>query len=104
MPEGVIATVSWNTKPDLTDSCIETLRDMFQVTRQRKGFRNIRLLRSAHDQHELVMIQEWDSVQDHQNYMQFRTETGDIEKLMGMIVGPMKLNYWMNSPLAAADA
>ncbi len=104
MPEGVVATVIWKANPDLTDTCIETLRNMFPVTRQRKGFRNIRLLRSAHDPHELVLIQEWDSVQDHQNYMQFRTETGEIEKLMAMTVGPMQLNYWTNSPLAAAEA
>lgn len=104
MPDGVIATVIWKANPESTDTCIETLRDMFPVTRQHKGFRNIRLLKSAHDPNELVLIQEWDSVQDHQNYMQFRTETGEIGKLMTMTVGPMQVNYWTNAPLAAAKA
>ena len=104
MPESVVVTVIWKADPDLTDTCIETLRNMFQVTRQRKGFRSIRLLKSAHDPNELVLIQEWDSVQDHLDYMQFRTETGEIEKLMAMTVSPMQLNYWTNSALAAAEA
>ena len=104
MPDGVIATVIWKADPDLVDTCIETLRDMLPVTRQRSGFRSIRLLRSAHDPNELILIQEWDSVQDHQSYMQFRTGSGEMEKLMKMAVGPMQLNYWANSPLAAAQA
>ena len=104
MPDGVIATVIWKTDPDLVSTCIDALQGMFQVTRTHKGFRNIRLLRSAHDPLELVLIQEWDSVQDHQSYMQFRIESGEMEKLMAMAVGPMQLNYWTNSPLAAAEA
>ena len=104
MPDSVIATVIWKANPDRVDMCIETLRDMFSVTRQHKGFRTIRLLRSAHDPNELVLIQEWDSVQDHQNYMQFRTKSGEMQKLITMAVGPMQLNYWTNSPLAAAEA
>jgi quinol monooxygenase YgiN len=104
MPETVIATAIWKTDPALTDTCIESLRNMFPVTRQHKGFRNIRLLRSAQDPNELVLIQEWDSVQDHQNYMQFRTDSGDLAKLMAMTAGPMHLNYWTSSPLAAAEA
>ena len=104
MPDGVIATVIWKADPDQVELCIKTLRDMFPVTRQHKGFRNIRLLRSAHDPNELILIQEWDSVQAQQSYMQFRTESGEMEKLMTMAVGPMQLNYWTSSPLAAAEA
>ena len=102
--DGVVATVIWKAKQEHTDTCIETLRNMFPVTRTHKGFRNIRLLRSAHDPNELVLIQEWDSVEDHGSYMKFRTNTGEMAKLMAMTNGPMQLSYWASSPLASAEA
>ena len=104
MSEGVIATVTWSLKPELAVACVETLRAMFPVTRTHPGFRNIRLLRSETDANELILIQEWDSVQDHQNYMRFRAERGDIDRLMAMTVGPPQIGYWAIAPLAAAEA
>ncbi len=82
MSKGVLAIVTWRTKPELGDTCVEALRGMFPTTRLKKGFRNIRLLRSEVDPNEFILVQEWDEVQNHQDYMQFRTEAGDIAKLM----------------------
>lgn len=104
MLNGVLATVTWKTKPELADMCVEALRGMFPMTRLKKGFRNIRLLRSEVDPNEFTLVQEWDEVQDHQNYMQFRTETGDLEKLMAMAVNPPQIAYWSLEPLASAQA
>jgi hypothetical protein len=36
--------------------------------------------------------------------MQFRTETGDVAKLMAMTVTPPQLGYWSLNPLATAQA
>ena len=104
MSEGVLATVTWTAKPELADACVETLREMFPMTRLKKGFRSIRLLRSAGDPNEFVLIQEWDEVQNHKDYMQFRFETGDLEKLMVMSINPPQVAYWSLEPLAAARA
>ena len=104
MSEGVLVTVTWKLKPELTDKCIESLRGMFPTTRLKKGFRSIRLLRSMSDPNELILIQEWDQVEDHRDYMQFRTETGDMASLLSMTVGPPQLSYWGLGPLASAQA
>ena len=102
MTDGVIATVIFKTLPQATDECVAALDGMFPVTRTKPGFRSIRLLRSAHDPAQLILIQEWDSVVDHQAYMQFRAERGDLERLMAMTTEPMQLLYWEGAPLAAA--
>ena len=102
MSKGVLATVTWKIKPELVDTCLKTLREMFPTTRLKKGFRNIRLLRSEVDPTEFILVQEWDEVQDHQDYMQFRAKTGDLAKLMAMTVSPPKIGYWSLEPLAAA--
>ena len=104
MSEGVLATVTWRIRPELAEACIEALREMFPATRLKKGFRNIRLLRSEADPNEFILVQEWDTVQDHQNYMQFRGETGDMTKLMAMTVSPPQIGYWSLEALAAAQA
>lgn len=78
MSKGVLVTVTWKIKPELVDTCVDLLRNMFPTTRLKKGFRNIRLLRSEVHPDEFILVQEWDEVQDHIDYMQFRTETGDI--------------------------
>jgi hypothetical protein len=80
------------------------LRNMFPTTRLKKGFRNIRILRSEADPDEFNLVQEWDEVQDHKNYMQFRTETGDMAKLLATVVSPPQIGYWALDPLAAAQA
>ena len=104
MSKGVFVTVTWKIKPELADTCVDLLRNMFPTTRLKKGFRNIRLMRSEVHPDEFILVQEWDEVQDHINYMQFRTETGDIAKLMATAAGPPQIGYWALDPLAAAQA
>ena len=104
MSKGVLATVTWKIKPELADKCVEALRGMFPTTRLKKGFRNIRLLRSEVDPFEFMLVQEWDEVQNHHDYMQFRTETGDMAMLMAMTVSPPQIQYWSLEPLAEAQS
>ena len=103
MPHGVLATVTWRIKPEFVDACVQALREMFPTTRLKKGFRSIRLLQSEIDPIEFIMIQEWDQIQDHQAYMQFRAETGDLAKLIAMTASPPQIGYWSMDPLAAAN-
>ena len=104
MSEGVVVTVTWAVKPELTDTLVETLRGMFAETRLRKGFRSIRLLKSLVDPNQLVLIEEWDEVQNFQDYTQYRVETGDTEKLLAMTTGYPQVGIYALNPLAAAQA
>lgn len=102
MSAGVLATVTWTVKPEAADQCVEALRNMFPTTRLKKGFRNIRLLRSETVPNAFIMVQEWDRIEDHQDYMRFRTESGDMGRLMDMAAGSPQIAYWSLKPLAAA--
>jgi quinol monooxygenase YgiN len=104
MSEGVTVTVAWTIKPQLADTFVEALRGMFPVTRLRKGFRNIRLLRSEVDPNQFLLIEEWDEAQDFQDYGQFRSETGDTAALLAMTVSFPQMGVWALSPFAAAQA
>jgi heme-degrading monooxygenase HmoA len=104
MSEGVTVTVTWAIKPELADTFVESVRGMFPLTRLRKGFRNIRLLKSETDPNQFVLIEEWDQVQDFQDYARFRVETGDTEKLLAMTASFPQMGVWALNPLAGAQA
>ena len=96
--------LTWRIKSELANTCAEILQGLFPTTRLKGGFRNVRLLGSEVDPNEFILIEEWDEVQDHQDYLQFRIETGDIAKLMATTVSPPQIGYWSLEPLAAAKA
>jgi|GEM_PF-5264626 len=77
---------------------------MFPETRLRDGLRSIRLLRSDVDPNQFLLIEEWDSAQNFQDYAQFRTDTGDTAKLLAMIDGPPQISVWPLIPTAEARA
>jgi quinol monooxygenase YgiN len=104
MSEGVTVIVTWTIKPEFADAFVESLRGMFPETRLRKGFRNIRLLRSDTDPNQFVLIEEWDEAKNFQDYAQFRVETGDTEKLLAMTASYPQMGVWAVSPLASAQA
>jgi heme-degrading monooxygenase HmoA len=104
MSEGITVTVAWAIKPELAETFVESLRGMFPVTRLRKGFRNIRLVRSDVDSNQFLLIEEWDKAQDFHDYAQFRIETGDTEKLLAMTATFPQMGVWALNPLASAQA
>ena len=104
MSEGVTVTVAWAIKPEFAEAFAQLLGGMFSVTRQRPGFRNIRLLRSDVDPNQFLLIEEWDEARNFHDYAQFRTETGDTAKLLAMTVSYPQMGLWALNPLAAAQA
>ena len=104
MSEGVTVTVAFAVRPKLVDRFVDTLRGMFPVTRLRAGFRNIRLLKSAVDPSQFVLIEEWDEAQNFYDYAQFRTDTGSTAELMAMTIGSPQVAIYAGGPLAAAHA
>jgi heme-degrading monooxygenase HmoA len=102
MSNGVVVTVTWSVKPELNERFVEFLGGMFSETRTHKGFRNIRLLRNDADPNQFLLLQEWDTTEDHRNYAQFRVDTGDTAKLLDMTASIPELGYWGLNPLAEA--
>jgi quinol monooxygenase YgiN len=104
MSEGVTVTVAWAIKPELAEAFVESLGGMFPETRLHEGFRNIRLLRSEDVPNQFLLIEEWDEARNFHDYLQFRTETGDVAALAAMTVNPPQISIWALNPLAAAQA
>jgi len=101
---GVTVTVNWIIKPELVDNFVATLETMFQQTRLREGFRNIRLLRSDADLNHFILIEEWDTAQNFRDYVTWRTGRGEMEGFLAMVAAQPQVGIWDNTPLAGAEA
>src|ERR1700744_3018185 len=104
MSPGVTVTVSWNLKPESIDAFVTTLRDMFKLTRLRPGFRAIRLLRGDIEKNQFILVEEWDEAQNFHDYMQFRTDRGEIEGFLSMVTERPQIGIWDQNPVASARA
>lgn len=104
MVNGVIVTVNWIIKPEQVANFVATLEKMFHQTRLREGFRNIRLLRSDNDLNQFILIEEWDTAQNFQDYVAWRTGRGEVDGLLAMATAEPQAGIWDITPLAAAEA
>ncbi len=102
MATGVTVMVSWAVKPECARDFAAALAEMFETTRLRPGFRSIRLLRGETEASEFLLIEEWDEARFFQDYVAFRTERGDSDRLLAMVTERPTITTWALEPLAAA--
>lgn len=102
MSEGVIVTVELSVRPERLDELVEMLGAMFPVTQLRKGFRNIRLVRSEIESNKILLLEEWEAAQDFHDYIEFRVETGEMATIADMTDTAPRIGIWDRSALAQA--
>lgn len=102
MSEGVIVTVKLSVKPDRLEELVNMLGAMFPVTRLRKGFRDIQLLKSGIESNVVLLLEEWDTAQDFQAYIEFRVEAGEMATISEMTDRPPEIGIWNQPALATA--
>ncbi len=44
----------------------------------------------------MVFVEDWDSREQYEKYLAWRTERGDLEKLMGWLSGEPSIRYYGN--------
>ncbi|HEX7759667.1 MAG TPA: antibiotic biosynthesis monooxygenase family protein [Caulobacteraceae bacterium] len=104
MSNGVVVTVNWTIKPEAVDAFVASLGGMFEETRLKEGFRNIRLLRSDTAPNRFTLIEEWDEARNYHEYIAWRTERGDFDGLAAIVTEQPQIGVWDLNPLAAAQA
>ena len=64
-----------------------------QLTREFEGCISIDCYDDQDDENSLVLIQEWDSRENHENYLNMRKDTGMFDLLDDMLAVPLKPVY-----------
>lgn len=81
-------------KPEEISNMKSYLAQLFPETRAQEGCESIDVYFNTEDDGNMVMIERWDSRPKHEEYLAWRTETGVIPKLVGMLAGPPSIRYF----------
>ena len=93
----ILVILELNAKPGQAQEITTFLRDELFHTRGFDGCNSITIHENQDDPNNLVFIENWDTKGQHEKYQGWRTERGDIDKLVGWIDGPPSVRYFDNS-------
>ncbi|MEH6502374.1 MAG: antibiotic biosynthesis monooxygenase [Cycloclasticus sp.] len=62
-------------------------------TRAFQGCQSVVITSNEDDLHNIVLLEKWDSRSDQESYMGWRTERGDIDKLVALLSAPPAVKY-----------
>lgn len=70
------------------------LAEILPDTRTYDGCRGIDVYFDTDDEARMIFVEHWDSRPHHEKYVGWRTETGVMDKLGGMLAGPPSIRYF----------
>ncbi len=68
-------------------------------TRAYKGCIGVTVTTNEDDPHNIVLLEKWEQRGDHESYIAWRTERGDIEKLASLLSAPPAVSYLAAIPI-----
>lgn len=81
-----------------TDEAIQPFCDnlpsMLQDTAKRPGFIDIKVVRHKDDPNRVLFVETWQSEQAYTDYIAWRTERGDMEKMSTALSAPPQMDVW----------
>ncbi len=93
----VLVLFDGNAKPGNAKDITNWLRDELHHTRGFDGCNGITIHSNQDDPNNIVMVEDWDSRQQYEKYLAWRTERGDLEKLGGWLAGAPSVRYFDNA-------
>lgn len=76
------------TSSEQREELINTLASILPDTRAYKGCQSIIATSNEDNPLNIVLLEKWDSRADHESYIAWRTERGDLEKLGALLTAP----------------
>ena len=92
----IIVILDCSTNPANTKDLTDFLRDELFHTRGFDGCNSITIHQNQDDPNNLVFIENWDSKEQYEKYIGWRTERGDMDKLGGWMAGPPSIRQFDN--------
>ncbi len=84
-------------KSDDVSNMKSYLAEIFPGTRSYPGCQGIDAFFNTEDTANMVLVEHWDSRADFEKYLGWRTETGVMDKLGGMLAGPPSIRYFQRT-------
>jgi len=91
---GVLVLLEARVKPEDVSNMKSYLAEIFPESRAYEGCQAMDAYFSMEDEGAMVMVERWESRPHHEKYLGWRTETGVMDKLGGMLAGPPSIRYF----------
>lgn len=88
----VLVLVEVQIKPEEVSNWKSYMAEILPDTRVYDGCQEINVYCNTEDMSSMVVVEHWDSRAHHENYVAWRSETGD--KFGSMIAGPPSIRYF----------
>ena len=85
--------LSLNVKPGCLDDFVTLINGMLPTTRKYDGCVEVNMYQNQENKNQISLLEEWESKQHYESYFAWRTETGDVEKIMALAEGPPSITY-----------
>ena len=90
----VLVTLSVKAKPENADELRNWFRDEIRHSRGFDGCNEITVHVDQDDPNHLFVLGNWDSRQQHEKYVAWRAEKGDVDKIVGWLAGELVAHYF----------
>jgi quinol monooxygenase YgiN len=95
MSDSVIISVLFSLRPEAVEPFGSDMQGMLNDTRKRKGLRSVRLDGNSSDPNKLLLLSEWDRLEDYENYVAWRAGRGETYDLVLPIsTAPAQREIW----------
>ena len=90
----VLVRVEAQAKPGEEANLVAYLQELLPVTRTREGCRGAEIYRDLDDATVFALAETWDSREQYQAYLDWRAETGVLEKVGTMLVDAPSFRFF----------
>jgi quinol monooxygenase YgiN len=73
---------------------VETFRTLLPDTRSKDGCQSVEVTTNLDDNDNIVLVERWATRQLYDNYLAWRQQRGDLDKLAGALAGPPSIRYF----------
>ena len=84
-------------KPENVNDLKSFMRDELHYTRGFDGCNSITVQTNQDDPSNMVLVENWDSKEQFERYLAWRTERGDVEKMGAWLTGSPSIRYFDNA-------
>lgn len=83
-----IITIEVPAKPGQGDAFVAAFNKILPVTRGYKGCQSVTILQRADDKDSILLVEHWDSEEDHNAYKVWRRDSGTLGEILELAAGP----------------
>jgi quinol monooxygenase YgiN len=73
---------------------LETFRALLPNTRNKDGCQGVEVTTNLDNADNLVLVERWATRKHYENYLAWRQQRGDIDKLAQALAGPPSIRYF----------